>query len=102
MKIANVANALILVFACVILLIFGKSLLFPFLFDLLIYFLIRVIRRLIDRLLYIKNYISSLIIFALLEFTLQILLINSLAFINSFSNYQGNIDSIVTQINQLT
>ena len=110
MKIANVANALILVFGCVILLIFGKSLLFPFLFALLIYFLIRAIRRLIDRLPYIKNHIpswlknalASLIIFALLGFTGQMLLINSRALINSFSLYQGNIDSIVAQINQLT
>lgn len=110
MKIANVTNALILVFGCVILLIFGKSLLFPFLFALLIYFLIRAIRRLIDRLPYIKNHIpswlknalASLIIFALLGFTGQMLLINSRALINSFSIYQGNIDSIVAQINQLT
>lgn len=110
MKIANVANALILVFGCVILLIFGKSLLFPFLFALLIYFLIRAIRRLIDGLPYIKNHIpswlknalASLIIFALLGFTGQMLLINSQALINSFSIYQGNIDSLVAQINELT
>jgi predicted PurR-regulated permease PerM len=110
MKLANVANGLILVFGCVILLIFGKSLLFPFLFAMLIYFLIRAIRRLIDRLPYIKNHIpswlknalASLIIFALLGFTGQMLLINSQALINSFSLYQGNIDTIVAQINQLT
>ncbi len=110
MKLTNFANGLILVFGCVILLIFGKSLLFPFLFALLIYFLIRAIRRLIDRLPYIKNHIpswvknalASFIIFALLGFTGQMLLINSQALINSFSLYQGNIDSIVAQINQLT
>jgi predicted PurR-regulated permease PerM len=110
MKIANIANVFILLFGSIVLLIFGKSLIFPFLFALLVYFLIRAIRRFIDRIPFVKlnikswvkNGISTFVIFALLTFTGQMLVSNSRSLIDSFSQYQGNIDSIVSQINQLS
>lgn len=107
MNISSLASALIILFGSVLALIFGKALLFPFLFALLIYFLIRSIRRFIDRNnwiktkvpSWIKNLISSLFIFSLIGFTSEMLILNSQHFIESFSNYQSNIDESLVQLN---
>lgn len=107
MNISTLASALIILFGSVLALIFGKALLFPFLFALLIYFLIRSIRRYIDRNTWvktkipswIKNLVSSLFIFSLIGFTGEMLILNSQHFIESFSNYQSNIDESLAQLN---
>jgi predicted PurR-regulated permease PerM len=109
MKLSNLAGALIVIFGCVLALIFGKSLLFPFLFALLIYFLIRSIHRFIDknRLIrekvpsWIKNLIASAFIFSILGFTGEMLIVNGKHLISSFSFYQHNLDHIVLQLNDL-
>lgn len=108
MNITTFASSLIIVFGCVLALIFGKSLLFPFLFALLIYFLIRAIRRFFDRNSFVKekipswlkNFIASLVIFALLGFTGEMLIINSQQLVHSFSRYQSNFDTSLVQLNR--
>lgn len=109
MKISNIAGALIIVFGSVLALIYGKSLLFPFLLALLIYFLIRSIRRFIDRNSFVrskipswlKNLIASFVIFSIIGFTGDLLLVNSQQLIKSFNFYQPNIDNLTIQINNL-
>lgn len=108
MNISNFAGTLIIIFGTVLALIFGKALLFPFLVALLIYFLIRAIRRLIDRSMvikdnvpsWIKNSIASLFIFSLIGFTAEMLMMNGQNLLNSFINYQPNIDKILVQLNE--
>ena len=108
MKISNLAGALIVIFGCVLALIFGQSLLFPFLSALLIYFLIRSIHRSMDRnrILrekvpsWIKNLLSSLVIFSILGFTGKMLIVNGQHLINSFGMYQANIDKILKSLNE--
>ena len=108
MNSANISNSLIFIFGGVIILIYGKSILFPFLFALLIYFLIRAIRRFIDRNRFIKdkipswikNLIASIFIFALIVFTGEMLIINSAELANSFVSYQSKIDNTLLQLNK--
>lgn len=108
MNISNFAGTLIIIFGTVLALIFGKALLFPFLVALLIYFLIRAIRRLIDRNKiikdnvpsWIKNSLASLFIFSLIGFTAEMLMVNGQNLLNSFINYQPNIDKILVQLNE--
>jgi predicted PurR-regulated permease PerM len=108
MNSANISNSLIFIFGGVIILIYGKSILFPFLFALLIYFLIRAIRRFIDRNRFIKekipswikNLIASIFIFMLIGFTGEMLIINSAELANSFVSYQSNIDVTLLQLNK--
>lgn len=109
MRISNLAGALIVIFGCVLALIFGKSLLFPFLTALLIYFLIRSIHRSMDKNRFLrekvpswfKNLLSSLVIFSILGFTGKMLFVNGQHLINSFGMYQANIDKILKSINDL-
>ena len=109
MNLSNFASNLIIIFGCVLALIFGKSLLFPFLFALLIYFLIRSIRRFIDKNRIVKdkipswfkNIISSLFIFSLIGFMGEMLFLNSQSLMKSFVIYQTNIDGIIAQTNDL-
>lgn len=109
MNFSSLASALIILFGIVLALIFGKAILFPFLFALLIYFLIRSIHRIIDRNStlkekvpsWIKNLVATLFIFSLLGFTGEMLIVNSQHLANSFSIYQPNIDSLIIQMNDL-
>lgn len=109
MKISSFAGILIIIFGSVLALIFGKALLFPFLVALLIYFLIRSIRRFIDRSpvlkknvpAWIKNLISSFFIFSLIGFTVEMLILNSKDLIESYIQYQPNIDKILLQMNDV-
>lgn len=110
MSVSNFAGSLIIVFGSVLALIFGKPLLFPFLFALLIYFLIRAIHRFIDRNKFVrekipswtKSLISTVFIFSLLGFTIQMLIVNSQHLARTFSNYQENIDEAMRKLSELT
>ncbi|MFN5147616.1 MAG: AI-2E family transporter [Flavobacteriia bacterium] len=108
MKLSNLAGALIVIFGCVLALIFGKSLLFPFLAAMLIYFLIRSIHRSMDSIkilrekipAWIKNLLSSIVIFSILGFTGKMLVVNAQHLLNSFGLYQANIDKILIRLNE--
>ena len=99
---------MLILFGSVVALIFGKQILVPFMFAVLIYFLIRSIHRLIDRNAFIKqhipswikNIISAVLIFSLLGFITELLIINSNHLLNSLTNYQGNLEKILSQFNE--
>jgi len=107
MNISNFAGTIIIIFGCVLALIFGKTILFPFLLALLVYFLIRSIRRFIDRNRFIKskipswikNIVSTLFIFAIIGFTGEMLIYNGHHLIKTFEHYQVNVDKILLQLN---
>jgi AI-2 transport protein TqsA len=83
-------------------------LLFPFLAAMLIYFLIRSIHRSMDSIkilrekipAWIKNLLSSIVIFSILGFTGKMLVVNAQHLLNSFGLYQANIDKILIRLNE--
>ena len=89
MSIEKLAHLVIVLVAIVVALIFGKSLLIPFVFSLLLWFLIREIRHRVDKVKVIrerfpswsKNLVASLFMMVILAFVSKILLssINKLA-----------------------
>ena len=107
MKISNVAYLLISLIGIVIILIYGKGLLIPFVFAVLLWFIIREIRQFLDRSKFIrnrlpswlKNIIVTLIILSTLALVSRIVTssINKLA--KSYPEYEANIELIIIQIN---
>ena len=104
----NAAYFFITTIAIVITLIYGKTLLIPFVFALLLWFLVRKIRRLLDKIEFIKkhlpswlkNLFPSLIILMLLGFISRILLANINTLAQSYPLYEANVEIIIKNINQ--
>jgi len=89
-------------------LIYGQNLLVPFIFALLLWFIVRKIRQYLDKLSFIenhfpswlKNLIPSLIILGALSFTAKILLTNINNLAQSYPVYAGNVEMVITKLNQ--
>jgi AI-2 transport protein TqsA len=104
----NTAYFFITATGIIITLIYGQNLLVPFIFALLLWFLVRKIRHILDKVSFIekhfppwlKNLIPSLIILGVLSFIAKILLanINNLAL--SYPVYAGNVEMIITKLNE--
>ncbi|MCO6500555.1 MAG: AI-2E family transporter [Vicingus serpentipes] len=105
----NAAYFFITTISIVITLIYGKTLLIPFVFALLLWFLVRKIRHLLDKIelikkhlpSWLKNLFPSLIILTLFGFISRILLANINTLANSYPIYEANIEIIINNINQL-
>jgi predicted PurR-regulated permease PerM len=105
----NTAYFFITTIAIVITLIFGQSLLVPFIFALILWFLVRKIRHLLDKVNFIekylptwfKNLITSLIMLSILGFVSKVLLSNINSLAESYTTYEGNVDMIIGKVNDL-
>ena len=107
MNVTRAASALVLTIGVVIVLIYGQSLLIPFVFALLIWFLTMKIRSLLNMVPFIKRrfpnwiktLVTSVILLGFLGFIGTILTasINSLA--QSYDQYGQNVNVLVDQIN---
>ena len=105
----NAAYFFITVIAIVVTLIYGKSLLIPFVFALLLWFLVRKIRQSIDRFKFIKKYLpywfknlfTSLILILILGFVSKMLLSNINQLANSYTVYESNVDMVISNTNNL-
>jgi len=105
----NVAYFFISTIAIVIVLIYGRTLIIPFIFALLLWFLIRKIRHLINTVEFIKNKIPSWfknlfitgLILVLLGFVSKILLSNINNLAKNYPEYEKNVEFIITQLNDL-
>jgi len=105
----NAAYFFITTISIVITLIYGKTLLIPFVFALLLWFLVRKIRHLLDKVNVIKKYLPSwfknlfpsLIILSIFGFISKILLDNVNTIAKSYPLYETNIEMIIININQL-
>ena len=108
MNIRSIAYFFITAIAIVITLIYGKSLLIPFVFALLLWFIIRAVRHLLDKVGFIKtkfpswakHILTSILILGALAFSSTVITssINSLA--KSYKKYETNVDLLVTKANQ--
>lgn len=107
MNLKNAAYFFIIAIAIVVILIFGQSLIIPFVFALLLWFTVREIRSYLDKVDFIKkrfptwskNLLTSLLILTVLGFASKIISssINSLA--KSYKKYEANVDSLISEAN---
>jgi AI-2 transport protein TqsA len=107
MNINKAASFFIISISVVIILVYGRSLLIPFVFATLLWFFIRVIKNQLDRIKFIKqkvpswlkNLLISTLILSLLSSASMILLssLNNLAL--SYEKYQSNLEVVIHKLN---
>lgn len=105
----NTAYFFITAIAIVITLIYGRSLLIPFIFALLLWFLVRKIRHLINKSNFIKNKVPgwlknitiSFLMIMVLGFISKILVTNINNLAQSYPQYESNVDMVIEKINSL-
>ncbi len=93
----------------VITLIYGQSLIIPFIFALILWFLVHKTRHSLDNIKFFKKYFPSwlknlfisLLMIALLGFISKLLLSNINSLSTSYPAYEANVDVIIMQINDL-
>ncbi|HAF30539.1 MAG TPA: hypothetical protein DCG75_15965 [Bacteroidales bacterium] len=107
MKASRITNSLLISFAIVIMLIYGKNLLIPFVIALIFWFLIKEIRDLLNRVKFIDekvpntilNIIGFAVIFAIIGGIAKILTVNIQQLSVELPVYQNNITKITAAIN---
>lgn len=105
----NTAYFFISTIAIVVVLIYGKTLLIPFIFALLLWFLIRKVRQFINRVDFIhnkipswfKNLLVSVIMILLLGFISRVLLTNINNLAKNYPAYESNVETTIAQLNEL-
>lgn len=106
MKAARITNALLIAIAFVIIFIYGKGLIMPFVIAMFFWFLIKEIRGLLRRIPFVKNKIpvsvlnllGFLFIFFIIGGVVQILAINIKQLTNLLPVYQHNITDVAQSI----
>jgi len=109
MKLNSITSWLISIFLIIILLIYGKSIILPFIIALLFWFVIKKTRNLIDKVYFIKKYIpkwlktiiASLVLFSGILFLGKVLTTNIDNLANSYAAYTSNIEVLANNINEL-
>jgi predicted PurR-regulated permease PerM len=107
MKASRITNSLLISFAVVIMLIFGKNLLIPFVIALIFWFLIKEIRDVLNKVKFIDkkipnpilNIIGFAVIFAIIGGIAKILTVNIQQLSVELPVYQNNITKITAAIN---
>lgn len=109
MKLTNVASFFIIAIAIIATLIYGQSLLVPFILAVLLWFIMRKLKMLLDKIEFVrerfpswlKTVISGLVIWAVVNVAANILAVNINNLAQSYPNYQSNIDLIINQLNKV-
>ncbi|MFO7868368.1 MAG: AI-2E family transporter [Bacteroidales bacterium] len=104
----HVSHFLLIAIAVVIILIYGKNLIMPFVLALLLWFMTREIRFLMDKVyiikhkvpVWIKNLFSFCVIIFILTVFFQLVLTSINNLIGSYSQYQDNVDVLIKQANE--
>jgi predicted PurR-regulated permease PerM len=107
MKASRITNSLLISFAVVIIFIYGKNLIVPFVLALILWFLIKEIRDLLNKVPYIKNkipnpilnFLGFAVIFAVLGAVAKILSVNIQQLSDELPQYQANISKLTKVIN---
>lgn len=105
----NTAYFFIITISIVIILIYGKSILIPFLFALLLWFIVRNMRQELDKIkfvekyfpLWLKNLIPTILLVVLFSFISKLLMSNINTLTKSYSLYEGNVMVLIAQVNEL-
>ncbi len=109
MKITNVASFFIIAIAIIAALVYGQSLLVPFILAVLLWFIMRKLKMLLDRIQWVgervpswvKTVISGFIIVVVINIAANILASNINNLAQSYPKYQPNIDLIINQLNRV-
>ncbi|HLV41975.1 MAG TPA: AI-2E family transporter [Brumimicrobium sp.] len=104
----NTAYFFISAISIVIMLAYGKSLLIPFVFAMLLWFVVRKIRQELNKVKFInkyfptwlKNLIPSVLLVVTLAFIAKLLTANITVLTKSYSLYEGNVEVMITQLNE--
>jgi AI-2 transport protein TqsA len=110
MKVKNIAYSLIVAIAVVIILIYGKKIILPFVLAILIWFLIKVIRNGIKRIkinqnplpLWIQNILAFITVFGALTILGKVLASNVAKISQILPLYEANIQKMLLQLNELS
>ena len=105
----NTAYFFVIIISIVFILIQGKSILIPFVFALLLWFIVRNIREELDKIKFVKkhfpfwlkNLIPSILLVVVFTFISKLLMININTLTKSYSLYEGNVQVLITQVNDL-
>lgn len=108
MRASKITNALLISIAVVIILIYGKKLLIPFVLALIFWFLIKEVRNLLNRIKFINekipnivlNFIGFSLIFLMLGGVVKIITVNISQLSASLPVYQKNMNILITAINE--
>lgn len=103
--IQRTAYILIILIAIVVVLVFGQTLIVPFVFALLLWFIVRMIRNQFDKIPFIKKYfpswlknlIPSIILVVILGFASTVISSNINSLAQSYPQYEANIDSLIEE-----
>lgn len=109
MNLNKIASVLVIFIASIVILIYGQSLLMPFIFALLLWFLVRKTKSILDKMEFIKkkfpswvkSLITSVFIFAILGFVSNALSSSISSLASSYKTYQSNVEVITLGINQM-
>ena len=105
----NTAYFFITVIAIVITLIYGQSLLQPFIFAMLLWFIVRKIRQGLNKVKFIRKYfptwfkslIPSIILITVFAFISKLLMTNINSLAKSYPTYEHNIEIMIAQLNNI-
>lgn len=108
MNTKSLANVFIIAIASIVTLVYGRTLLIPFVFAVLFWFIIREIRELMDRSSFIrtkfpswvKNIFTSVIIFLGLSFISSIINVSIDSLSSSYKIYESNVDLLISTVNE--
>ncbi len=108
MKINSAASWMIIVSLVILALIYGQSILVPFIIALLIWFVVKKTRNTIDKLNFAKKYvpkwmktlIASVVVFGVLSITGELLTYNIENIVRSYSTYASNSEEITSKISE--
>ena len=109
MNLKNVAYFFITTISIVVTLIFGKSLLIPFVFALLLWFVMTQIRNGLDKVAFIqkrvptwvKSVVASILLLTVLAFASGVITSNINALAKSYQKYESNLDLLVNKANEI-
>ena len=99
----------IITISIVFILIKGKNILIPFVFALLLWFIVRNMREELNKIKFVekhfpfwlKNLIPSILLIAVFTFISKLLMLNINTLTKSYSSYEGNVQVLINQINEL-
>ncbi len=105
----NTAYFFIITISIVFILIQGKRILIPFVFALLLWFIVRNMREELNKIkfvekhfpLWLKNVIPSILLVVVFTFISKLLMVNINILTKSYSLYEGNVQVLINQINEL-
>lgn len=108
MKTSNILYSLLIIIAVVVILVYGKTILLPFVLAIMVWFLIKVVRNFVKKFKiknwhppkWLQNIISFILIFGLLGGIGQLLSLNIQSMNEALPVYEENINVIVAQINE--